>query len=136
MNIIAIIGYVTEPQARIIKEMMSFTQIPKFCVPFSCDDRIVHRTLSDHTRLLLNKLDHFGWRKIETTFSHWRLQISIQKILLRKSSPVKQNSTVLYSQQGLEHDRFPRAFLTRRDVIQEPRSTVSRELQLCTHRFC
>ena len=65
MNLILLAGYVTEIQSKLIKKIMGFTDIHKFCHPTQCDDRFTIRTTTDNAMALLDTVDHFGWRNIK-----------------------------------------------------------------------
>ena len=64
MNVVFISAYVTEPQAKLIKEILSFSEFPKSCAPYQCDDRVI-QTTEDYSRKLMDLMDHFGWRNIK-----------------------------------------------------------------------
>ena len=65
MNLVFLVGYVTEIQAKLIKEIMAFTEFQKFCFPYHCDKLLSFRTIADQSMILLNLVDHFGWQNIK-----------------------------------------------------------------------
>lgn len=65
MNIVALFGYVTPDQSKLIKEILGYMDVPRICFPFLCDDRIPTKNITDSSYRLLGLLDHFQWRNVK-----------------------------------------------------------------------
>ena len=65
LNVVVLVGYVTEVQAKLIKEIMAFTEFQKFCFPYQCDKMLSVKTTIEQSMTLLDLVDHFGWRNIK-----------------------------------------------------------------------
>ena len=65
MNILFLIGYVTEIQSKLITETMAFTEFQKYCFPVKCDDLLSIPSNEENSLALLDFVDYFGWKNIK-----------------------------------------------------------------------
>ena len=65
MNLIILLGYVTEPQSKLIMETMIFMEAPRICMPLPCDDRVAIKTPVTYSVTLMNLMDRFEWTHLK-----------------------------------------------------------------------
>ena len=63
-NIITIAAYVPQKMSKLIREIPSFIETPKVCLPSYCDKRMIPSSLESDAKWLLKILDIFKWRKV------------------------------------------------------------------------